>query len=172
MRPTRLDFASLVFAAALLIGCASPPVTQPAPPTSVPAPPAAIPEPAPPPAPAPPQAPAPSPSPTQQELDSAAQRDMDEAIAFYDKGDYSAAIDRFVHSAAIAIASTPIRVTALKYAAFSYCVTRRSTLCRTHFEAAFKLDPAFDLSPAERGHPLWGPVFDRVKRAQAQQPKK
>jgi hypothetical protein len=48
--------------------------------------------------------------------------------------------------------------------AFSYCVTSRQTLCRQQFEKALKIDPAFDLAPGEKGHPLWGAVFDRAKK--------
>ena len=63
------------------------------------------------------------------------------------------------------------QTTALKYLAFSFCVTRRQAQCQAQFENALKLDPAFDLEPAERGHPLWGPVFERVKKAQPKPPK-
>ena len=100
-----------------------------------------------------------------------AQRELDEAVAVYDKGDFNAAIER-LGSPAIAAGDPAVRVAAHKYSAFSYCVTRRTTQCRSQFEAALKLDPAFELSPAERGQPLWGPVFERVKKAHSAPPKK
>jgi len=108
----------------------------------------------------------------QQELDRAAQKDLEEAIALYDKGDFNGTVDRIASSAAIGRGSIAIQTSAYKLSAFSYCVTRRAAQCRAQFEAAFKADPAFDLAPAERGHPLWGPVFDRVRRAQATSPKR
>ena len=61
-------------------------------------------------------------------------------------------------------ADTALQLEALKYAAFSYCVTRRVTLCRQQFAKAFKLDKSFDLSPGEKGHPLWTPSFERARK--------
>lgn len=57
------------------------------------------------------------------------------------------------------------RLSAAKYTAFSYCVSGRQALCRETFDSAFRLDPAFDLSPGEHGHPLWGPAFSQAKQA-------
>jgi Tfp pilus assembly protein PilF len=54
-------------------------------------------------------------------------------------------------------------VTAHKYLAFIYSVSNRKTLSRKAFEKAFELDPYFTLSPAEAGHPLWGPIYRSVK---------
>lgn len=100
-----------------------------------------------------------------------AQREFQEAVSLYEKGDFNAAIER-LNSQAIAGGDVVVRVAAHKYTAFSYCVTRRATQCRNQFELALKLDPAFELTSAERGHPLWGPVFERVKKAQASPAKK
>ena len=55
------------------------------------------------------------------------------------------------------------KVAAHKYLAFSYCVTNRRTLCRQQFVDAIKIDPLFQLEPAEKTHPIWGPEFDRAK---------
>jgi hypothetical protein len=101
----------------------------------------------------------------------AAQRDLAEGIELYDRGEYNAAINKLANSPDILSAGVEIQISALKYLAFSYCVTRRQTLCRTQFENAFKLNPAFDLAPGERGHPLWGPVFERVRKAHQSAPK-
>jgi hypothetical protein len=43
-------------------------------------------------------------------------------------------------------------------------VTQRTTLCRQQFAKAFKLDKSFDLSPGEKGHPLWTPSFERARK--------
>jgi hypothetical protein len=87
-----------------------------------------------------------------------------EGIALYDKGDYNAAIKRLGQSDVVGN-STATRLAAFKYSAFSYCLTNRQTLCRQQFEKALKLDPTFDLAPGEYGHPLWGPVFLKAKKA-------
>lgn len=96
----------------------------------------------------------------------AAKRDdiaLREGIALYDKGDYNGAIRRLGGSDMNG-ASQNERLTALKYTAFSYCVTGRQALCRQTFERAFKLDASFDLGPGEHGHPQWGPVFAQAKQ--------
>jgi hypothetical protein len=87
-----------------------------------------------------------------------------EGIGLYNEGDFNAAIRRL---SAREIASGPVstRTTALKYTAFSYCVTSRPEQCRNAFDKALRLDPSFDLAPGERGHPLWGPVFSRAKKS-------
>jgi hypothetical protein len=128
---------TLLFAA-LLAGCAATPVAPPAP--------AAAPAPA---KPAPP---------------SADEIALKEGVALYNKGDFNGAIKR-LGAPEITAGSKARQLEALKYQAFSYCVTSRKTLCGKQFEKALKLDPAFDLAPGEHGHPLWGPVFTRFKKA-------
>jgi hypothetical protein len=85
-----------------------------------------------------------------------------EGIRLYNDGDFNGAI-RKLSAREIASSSVSTRVTALKYTAFSYCVTSRPAQCENAFEKALKLDPSFDLSPGEHGHPLWGPVFAKAK---------
>lgn len=86
-----------------------------------------------------------------------------EGIKLYDDGDFNGAIRRF---ALVDVAAEPVpnRLIALKYTAFSYCVTARPGPCRQAFDKAIKLDPSFDLGPGEHSHPLWGPVFARAKK--------
>lgn len=55
------------------------------------------------------------------------------------------------------------QVKAHKYLAFIHCVSKRDRQCRAHFRSALEIDPAFELAPAEAGHPTWGPVFRSVK---------
>ncbi|MFL6709489.1 MAG: TssQ family T6SS-associated lipoprotein [Massilia sp.] len=87
-----------------------------------------------------------------------------DGIALYNKGDYNGAIKRLGQSDVVA-GPKPTQLAALKYTAFSYCVTSRQNLCRQQFEKALKLDASFDLAPGEYGHPLWGPVFVKAKKA-------
>jgi hypothetical protein len=88
-----------------------------------------------------------------------------EGIALYDKGDYNGAIKHLSGANEIWIADKPVQQEALKYMAFSYCVTGHQALCKQQFEKALALGSSFDLAPGEKGHPLWGPVFDKVKKA-------
>jgi hypothetical protein len=99
-------------------------------------------------------APAPTPAPA----------GLKEGIGLYNNGDYNGAIKR-LGMADVTGGPKAAQLEALKYSAFSYCLTSRQTLCRQQFEKALKLDPTFDLEPGEHGHPLWGPVFLKVKKA-------
>ena len=36
-------------------------------------------------------------------------------------------------------------------------------LCRDEFRKAFEIYPEFALTPAEDGHPIWGPVYRNVR---------
>ena len=92
------------------------------------------------------------------------QSGLKEGIALYNNGDYNDAIKR-LGAADVTGGSKATQLEALKYTAFSYCVTSRQTLCRQQFEKALKLDPSFDLEPGEHGHPLWGPVFIKAKKS-------
>ena len=91
---------------------------------------------------------------------------LQEGIRLYNDGDYNGAIRRL---SARDVNNGPLatRLLALKYLAFSYCVTSRPGPCRQAFDRALRLDPAFDLAPGEHGHPLWGPVFTQAKQAAA-----
>lgn len=55
------------------------------------------------------------------------------------------------------------RAAAHKHLAFLYCTSRRMPECEAAFRAARHADPAFTLSKSEAGHPLWGPVYQRVR---------
>jgi hypothetical protein len=55
------------------------------------------------------------------------------------------------------------QVTAHKYLAFIHCVSKRERQCRAHFRTALELNPSFELSTAEAGHPMWAPVFRKAK---------
>ena len=51
---------------------------------------------------------------------------------------------------------------ARKYLAFIACAFNRLSECEANFRAAFTADPNFQLSAAEIGHPVWGPVYRQV----------
>lgn len=86
-----------------------------------------------------------------------------EGVKLYDDGDFHGAIRRFA-SVDVGGEAVDNRLTALKYTAFSYCVTARPGPCRLAFDKALRLDPSFDLTPGEGRHPLWGPVFAKAKK--------
>lgn len=87
-----------------------------------------------------------------------------EGIRLYNEGDFNGAIKRLASNDIRANSPARVRVAALKYTAFSYCVTSRPKQCEQAFERALKIDPDFTLESGEEGHPLWGPAFERAKR--------
>lgn len=107
------------------------------------------------------QRPPPRTEPRQPASDDVALR---EGIALYNGGDYNGAIRR-LNGPEMNGAALRNRVAALKYTAFSYCVSGRQALCRESFERALRLDAGFDLATGEHGHPLWGPVFLQARQA-------
>ncbi|MCE3263235.1 MAG: putative lipoprotein [Pseudoduganella sp.] len=93
-----------------------------------------------------------------------ARKALNAGIEMYKAGNFNGAIKQLGTAPELANAEVPLQLEALKYSAFSYCVTQRSTLCRQQFAKAFKLDKSFDLSPGEKGHPLWTPSFERARK--------
>lgn len=85
-----------------------------------------------------------------------------EGIRLYNNGDFANAIAR-LNAPEIQGANAATRTSALKYTAFSYCVTQRPVQCRQAFDKALRIDAGFDLAPGEEGHPMWGPVFAKAR---------
>ena len=96
---------------------------------------------------------------------SALQVQLADGIRLFEQGEFYAAAGRLRNLPDLSNASVATRTTAHKYLAFSYCVTNRRTLCQQQFETAIRLDPKFELAPAERGHPIWKVVYERAKTA-------
>lgn len=85
-----------------------------------------------------------------------------EGIRLYTNGDFAGAIAK-LEASDIQAANLATRISALKYTAFSYCVTQRPVPCRQAFDKALRLDANFALAPGEEGHPMWGPVYDKAR---------
>ncbi|KVD37959.1 TssQ family T6SS-associated lipoprotein [Burkholderia ubonensis] len=102
-------------------------------------------------------------SPTQ----SAARAVVDSARAAYAAGDYGRTIAILGRAREIDGADVDTQVAAHKLLAFSYCVTNRVATCRAEFSKILDLNPRFELSPAEKGHPIWGPAFETARRRHA-----
>lgn len=83
-------------------------------------------------------------------------------IRQYEEGSYAEASES-LHSALFQGLPSADRVRAHKTLAFINCVSSRPAACREEFRRALAIDPALELSAAEAGHPIWGPVFRSVK---------
>jgi Tfp pilus assembly protein PilF len=90
-------------------------------------------------------------------------------ISQFEAGAYVDA-EAILLSSAVWDANDITKVKALKYLAFTYCVTERPMSCKQAFERALQLDPSFDLATAESSHPLWGPQFKIVKTTDQKTP--
>lgn len=97
-----------------------------------------------------------------------AEQELNAGITNYDKGNYHTAARELRYSLKRGLTFRRDKVSAHKYLAFIYCVTDRTQLCGDEFKKALILDPHFELSPAEAGHPIWGPVYRRVRKEMSQ----
>lgn len=144
----------------LLAACATPPPAPVNYPASAPTAPPVVPRPTPV---APPAAPAPAPPPAVVEP-TAAERALVVAVSAYDRGEYAQAARLLTPLTNEGGLDAEQQLRALKTLAFSQCSTNAVTACRQTFERAFRADPRFDLAVAERGHPIWGPQFERARK--------
>lgn len=91
---------------------------------------------------------------------------LNTGIKYYEGGKYNQAEKDLKEALKLGLIDTADQVTAHKYLAFIYSFSKRKTLCRKSFEQAFELDPNFILTPAEADHPMWGPIYRKVKAKQ------
>ena len=87
------------------------------------------------------------------------------AVQTFERGEYVAAIRQLTPLTTDSALEAANRLRALRFLAFAQCLTRAVTACRQSFERAFRLDSSFELAPAERGHPVWGPQFELARKA-------
>jgi tetratricopeptide (TPR) repeat protein len=95
-----------------------------------------------------------------------AQRALTMGVWMYEDGDYVGAESYLKTALSLDVADAE-RVRAHKYLAFILCAERRQQECRREFREAIAIDPKFQLTPAEQGHPSWGPVFRALKPTSA-----
>ncbi|HWR77426.1 MAG TPA: TssQ family T6SS-associated lipoprotein [Thiobacillus sp.] len=92
-----------------------------------------------------------------------AEKDLSAGIRAYEDGDYKNATRLLQSALSAGLLLDSDKVAAHKYLAFMHCAQSREKLCRDEFRKALELDPKFELTPAESGHPSWGPVFKSLK---------
>jgi hypothetical protein len=146
-----------VIGALALGGCAAPAPADSAPPVVVAAPPPKV-DPK-------PVVTAPIAPPVVPKEPSPGEKALAAATASYDRGEYAPAIRQLTPLTTDGSLDQANQLQALKLLAFSECLSRKITACRKTFERAFRLDHQFDLAPAEKGHPVWGPQFERARKA-------
>lgn len=107
----------------------------------------------------------PAPAPAKPPEPTEGRKTLDRAVALFEQGKFAESMRLLQESPELLADGPQVRVQALKTLAFAQCVTGRRPACRRSFDAALALDPAFELAPAEAGHPSWGPEFERAKAA-------
>jgi Tfp pilus assembly protein PilF len=93
-----------------------------------------------------------------------AEQALADGMVKYDAGDFGGAYKLLQDAFKGGLAEKSDRIKALKHSAFSLCLLRRLTACRQEFMKIFAIDPAFDLSDAEAGHPAWAKTFARARQ--------
>ncbi len=96
----------------------------------------------------------------------AAEAELEQIRSAFHEGDYTAVIRQVGRSSTLPAAASHQYSEALKLQAFSFCVRDYTFLCEERFKQARVVDPGFSLARAERGHPIWGPVYEKVAGAQ------
>lgn len=95
-----------------------------------------------------------------------AEQELSTGIKNYENGNYQTASKYMQNALSIGLTFKSDQIAAHKYLAFVYCVSEREKQCKEEFKKALDLDPAFELTTAEAGHPIWGPVFRGLKAEQ------
>jgi len=91
-----------------------------------------------------------------------AEQMLNDGLVKYDAGDYPAAHTLFVSAIKEGLKKED-QVRAMKYTAFTLCLDNKISQCRAEFLKIYDVDPKFDLTPAEAGHPSWTKTFAAVK---------
>jgi hypothetical protein len=88
---------------------------------------------------------------------------LSKGVENYEDGNYIASVEALNTVLQTKLADRDDKVSAYKYIAFIDCVSGREKMCYEAFRKALLLNPNFELTPAEAGHPVWGPVFRSAK---------
>ena len=84
------------------------------------------------------------------------------ALQQYDSGDYAESAKNFQGAINQGLGDKELAA-AHKHLAFIHCAANREKPCRDEFRKALAVDPGLELTPAEAGHPVWGPIFASLK---------
>ena len=88
-----------------------------------------------------------------------------EGLIKYDSGDYDASLKLLESAQAAGLKDKADQVRAMKFYAFSLCLKDRYRDCRAAFIKIYDVNPEFDLTAAEAGHPSWTKTFAGAKAA-------
>lgn len=92
----------------------------------------------------------------------AAETALADGLKFYQAGKYKLAETQLKVALQAGLNAPADLANAHKHLAFIYCTSKRDKLCAAAFKAAKDADPAFALSKAEAGHPMWARTYKKA----------
>ena len=98
---------------------------------------------------------------------SVSQRMLERGTMSYERGNYAGAMTQLQSVLDYPAATDAEKIESYKLLAFMHCVSGREKMCSDSFKKAIQLNANFELTPAEVGHPVWGPVFRATKKSSA-----
>jgi len=100
---------------------------------------------------------------SESQLRDRARENLAQGVDLYNAGKYPEAQKQLTAALDHGVLTRPEQGSARKYLAFIHCASGREAQCRDEFRKALEIDPNFDLTMAEAGHPIWGPVYRDVR---------
>lgn len=94
-----------------------------------------------------------------------AEQMLSDGLVKYDAGEYAAANTLMTAALKEGLRAREDQVRAMKHVAFTLCLESKYRECRAEFLKIYEVEPAFDLTPAEAGHPSWSKTFASAKAA-------
>jgi hypothetical protein len=92
----------------------------------------------------------------------AADQALADGLKFYQGGQYRLAETQLKTALQNGLIAPADVAKAHKHLAFIYCTSKRDKLCVAAFKSAKAADPAFALSKAEAGHPMWSKAYKKA----------
>ncbi len=105
----------------------------------------------------------PAPQVTEAQLREKAWLNFASGLRQYEAGNYDDALKSLTASLDHGVLPRSEQATARKHIAFIHCVSGREQQCREEFRKAMEIDPKFELTTAEAGHPVWGPIYSNAR---------
>jgi hypothetical protein len=100
-------------------------------------------------------------------IDPRAQKEalLADALNTYAEGQFEEAISKLTPLADAQELSLTSQIKARKFMAFAQCALGRTRPCRQQFDLALEQDHTFQLTEAEKGHPVWGREFNNARNS-------
>jgi Tfp pilus assembly protein PilF len=89
-------------------------------------------------------------------------RELESGLAQYENGQHAEAARNLQAALNLGVPASQ-RALAHKHLAFIHCASGRQAQCREEFRKALASDATIELTAAEAGHPVWGPIFRSLK---------